>query len=52
MAGVAALVCFILACLKIEPFQTVKMIPLGLFFLTLFFLVGPWPIGFIVNRKQ
>lgn len=52
MAALAALICFILACLKVEPFDTVKMIPLGLAFVALHLLIGNWPIGLIAARRQ
>lgn len=51
MAALAALICFILASLKVEPFETVKMLPLGLVFLALAFLVGNWPFGVLVRRQ-
>ena len=50
MAAIFAFVCFLLAALKIEPFDSVAMLPLGLMFLALALLVGNWPLGVIGRR--
>jgi len=52
MAALAALICFILAALKVEPFETVKMLPLGLVFVALALLIGNWPVGIITSRRN
>jgi hypothetical protein len=52
MAPLAALICFILACLRVEPFDTVRMMPLGLAFVALALLIGNWPVGVIIARRQ
>jgi hypothetical protein len=51
MAAIAAMICFIFACFKIEPFDKVEMLPLGLFFLALALLVGNWPVGYVGRRQ-
>jgi hypothetical protein len=52
MAVIAAMVCFLFACFKFEPFNgKPAMIPLGLFFLALAFLIGNWPVGAIGRRQ-
>jgi hypothetical protein len=52
MFAIAAIVAFILACLKVEPFETVKMIPLGLLFLACAIAFGNWPLGYITSRRE
>ena len=53
MAPIAAMICFIFACFKFEPFDTVKMIPLGLFFVALALIIGHWPLGYInIGRSR
>jgi hypothetical protein len=50
MAALIALICFILAALKVEPFDTIKMLPLGLVFVALHLIIGNWPFGTFTHR--
>lgn len=51
MAAIVALILFVLAAFGVK-FNDVNIVDLGLAFLALALLIGNWPVGVVLARRQ